>query len=126
MSKFMNLKPIVSPKSIAIIGASDNPQKVGNVILKNNMDSGFPGKIYPVNISGAGTIMGIRSYRSVLDIHAPVDLAVIAIPAMAVPKALDECGKAKVKGAVVVSGCLCLMRQISKIYIFLPPNRFMF
>ncbi len=104
MNKFMNLKPIVSPKSIAIIGASDNPQKVGNVILKNNIDSGFPGKIYPVNINSNGTIMGIRSYRSVLDIHAPIDLAIIAIPAMAVPKALDDCGKAKVRGAVVVSG----------------------
>jgi acetyl coenzyme A synthetase (ADP forming)-like protein len=94
----------MNPKSVAIIGASENPGKVGHVILENNIASGFPGPIYPININANGTIMGRTAYKSVLDVKAPIDLAVIAVPAEVVPAVVEECGKAGVRGIVVVSG----------------------
>ncbi len=99
-----NLHKIISPKSIAIIGASDNPDKVGHVIIKNNIDSGYGGKIYPININSSGTIMGYKSYKSILEVKKQIDLAVIAIPAEFVPDALEQCGRAKVGGVVIISG----------------------
>src|SRR5271170_7484483 len=101
--KYQKLDAIMRPKSVAIVGASENPDKVGHIIMQNYIDSGYPGKIYPINIKG-GTIMGHKAYRSVTDVHEDIDLAVIAVPAQVVPKVLEECGKAHVRGAVVVSG----------------------
>lgn len=100
---YADIARIMNPRSVAIIGASENPDKVGHVIMQNYVNGGYPGRLYPVNIKG-GSIMGLRAYKSVVDIKAPIDLAVIAIPAPAVPKVLDECGRAHVKGAIVVSG----------------------
>jgi acetyl coenzyme A synthetase (ADP forming)-like protein len=102
--RYYNLERILNPRSMAIIGASDNPDKVGHVILGNNIASGFPGKIYPVNINANGTIMGYTAYKSILELKGKVDLAVIAVPAEIVPGVVEECGKAGVKGVVVVSG----------------------
>ncbi|MEM0149775.1 MAG: CoA-binding protein [Candidatus Micrarchaeaceae archaeon] len=102
--KYWSLERIMHPRSVAIIGASDNPDKIGHVIMQNYIDAGYDGKIYPVNISSTGRIMGFKAYKSVLEIKQNIDLAVIAIPAQAVPGVLDECGRAMVKGAVVVSG----------------------
>ncbi len=102
--KYANLEGIMHPKSVAIIGASDNPDKVGHVIMQNYIDSGYSGKIYPVNISATGTIMGHRAFKSVLELKGKIDLVVIAVPAQIVPQVMEECGKAQVKGAVVVSG----------------------
>ncbi|MDE1869755.1 MAG: CoA-binding protein [Candidatus Micrarchaeota archaeon] len=99
----IDLGPMLKPKSVAIIGASNNPDKVGHVILNNYVEGGYQGKIYPVN-KDSDLIMGIKAYKSVKDIHEPIDLAVIAVPAMIVPMVLEECGKAKVKSVVVVSG----------------------
>jgi acetyl coenzyme A synthetase (ADP forming)-like protein len=94
----------MDPQSIAIVGASDNPEKIGHVIMQNHIDLGYPGKIYPVNINETGTIMGRKAYKSMLEIKESIDLAIIAVPAQAVPSVLADCGKAHVKGAVVVSG----------------------
>jgi acetyl coenzyme A synthetase (ADP forming)-like protein len=102
--KYAKLEGIMSPKSVAIVGASENPAKVGHIIMQNYLDSGYPGKIYPININTTGTIMGHRAYKSLLDVHENIDLAVIAVPAQIVPAVMEECGKAHVKGAVVVSG----------------------
>jgi acetyl coenzyme A synthetase (ADP forming)-like protein len=102
--KNMNLTPMLKPKSVAIIGASRNPDKVGHVILQNYINGGYSGRIYAVNKNAAEEIMGIKTYSSVLDIKDSIDLAVISIPAPFVPEALEECGKAKVKTVVVVSG----------------------
>jgi acetyl coenzyme A synthetase (ADP forming)-like protein len=101
---YADLGPIMHPKSVAVIGASKNPEKVGHVIMQNYIGVGFDGSLYPVNINADGDILGFKTYRSVLDIKKQIDLAVIAVPAQAVPSALEECGKAKVKGVVVVSG----------------------
>jgi acetyl coenzyme A synthetase (ADP forming)-like protein len=102
--KYADLRHIMNPKSVAIIGASENPDKVGHVILQNYIDSGYGGRLYPININTTGKIMGFKAYKSVLELKGKADLAVIAIPAQAVPQALDECGRAGIKGAVVVSG----------------------
>ncbi|MEM3208792.1 MAG: CoA-binding protein, partial [Candidatus Micrarchaeaceae archaeon] len=99
-----NLKYVFNPKSVAVIGASRDPKKVGHIILQNYIDGGYPGKIYPVNNKSTGPIMGLRTYKSVKEIKKSIDLAVIAIPAAAVPQVLNECGEVGVKGAVVVSG----------------------
>ena len=92
------------PRSVAIVGASDKQGKVGHIIMQNYIDIGYPGKLYPVNINNTGTIMGHKAYRSVLDIKRKIDLAVIAVPAEAVPEVMEECGKAGVRGVIIVSG----------------------
>jgi len=97
------LNSILNPKSVAVIGAAREPGKIGNVIVKNFLDSGFRGEVYPVN-PNATEVYGLKCYKSVLDIRGKVDSAVIAIPAKLVPQALEECGKKKVNGVVVISG----------------------
>ena len=103
MGEYADLKHIMNPRSVAIIGASQNPEKVGHVILQNYFDVGYSGKLFPVNNSYEGRILGLPVYKSVLDIKSGVDLAVIAIPAEHVAEVLTECGKAHVKGVVIVS-----------------------
>ena len=98
----MNLQAIFRPKSIAIIGASNTPGKVGHVLLKNMIDVGFQGGIFPIN-PGAKEILGLASYPSVLDVPADIDLAVIAIPAASVLQVAVECGKKGVKAIIVIS-----------------------
>jgi len=96
---------MMNPKSVAVIGASRDPNKVGHIILQNYIDNGFSGELYPVNknIAPGEKIIGLTAYRSVLEIKKSIDLAVIAVPAPVVPSVLEECGKAKVKTAVVIS-----------------------
>ncbi len=101
--KYADIGPIMNPKSVAVIGASDKPNKVGHAIMQNYIDVDFDGDIYPVNISAGDRIMGFNAYKSVLDIKKPIDLAVISIPAEFVPSTILECGRAHVKGIVVVS-----------------------
>ncbi len=91
------------PQSVAIIGASRNPEKVGHVILLNYLNAGYQGKVYLVN-RNADEILGMKSYKRVADIKAKIDTAVIAIPAESVPEVLEECGKAGIKSVVVISG----------------------
>lgn len=93
---------LLSPRSIAVIGASTQPGKVGHDIVNNLVTEEFMGKIYPVNPK-ADTILGMKAYASVKDIPGDVDLAIIVIPAAAVPGALRECGDKGIKNAVVIS-----------------------
>lgn len=102
--KYAKIEQMMHPRSVAIIGVSDNPDKVGHIIMQNYIDAGFSGKLYPININSTGKVMGYKSYKSVLDVKERIDLAVIAIPAESVPQVLDECGRVHVKGAIVVSG----------------------
>ena len=92
-----------SPKSVAVIGASRNPKKVGHVILRNFIEGGFEGKVYPVN-RRTDKIFERPCYPSMLKVPEPVDLAVIAVPAPFVPKVLDECGRRKVKAVIIITG----------------------
>ena len=102
-SEISDLQPFFNPDSVAVIGASGNPAKIGHDILRNIKESGFPGKIFPINPK-TGEILGIPCFKSVLDIKDQVDLAVIIIPAKFVPSVLEECGRKKVKSAVVITG----------------------
>jgi acetate---CoA ligase (ADP-forming) len=92
-----------TPASVAVIGASDNPGKYGHEILKNLLQGGFPGTIYPVNPK-ADRILGVNCFKSIKEIPKPADLAVIIIPAKMVPQAIRDCGESGIKGAVIISG----------------------
>jgi acetyltransferase len=89
------------PKSVAIIGASRDPKRGGHRILKN-VKTGFQGSIYPVNPL-CDEIDGLRCYPSVLDIPAPVDLAIVYVPARLVPGVVRDCAKRGVPGVIIES-----------------------
>ncbi|HNQ32508.1 MAG TPA: acetate--CoA ligase family protein [Methanoculleus sp.] len=91
---------IFYPRSIAVIGASASPNKVGYSVLRNLLS--FPGNLYPVNPSRK-ELFGRTAYPSVLDIPGPVDWAVIAVPAPLVPGVMEECGKKGVRLAIIVT-----------------------
>ncbi len=93
---------LFSPKSLAVIGASRNPAKVGHTVLRNIVESGYKGRVYPVNPK-ADEILGLKCYKSVLDIPDDVDLAVITVPAQIVLDVAKECGEKGVKYLVVIS-----------------------
>jgi acetyltransferase len=96
------LDKIFNPRSVAIIGASDEEGTVGYALMKNFTEHGFEGKIYPVNIRKT-EIHGLKAYQTVEQIPEPVDLAVIATPAKTVPDIVEQCGKAGVKGIIIIS-----------------------
>ena len=98
----MNLDFLFYPQSVAVIGASNKEGKIGNAIMKNLINFGFKGKIHPVNVKEE-KILGIKAYKSVLEIPDNVDVAVISIPGKFVPQILEECGQKGVKGVVVIS-----------------------
>ncbi len=97
------LDAILRPNSVAVIGASTSPDKMGHEILKNIIDGGFKGAVYPINPK-ADVILDLACHKSVKDIAEAPDLAVIIIPARFVPQAIQECGEAGVKGAVIITG----------------------
>jgi acyl-CoA synthetase (NDP forming) len=96
------LRIFFEPKSVAVVGASRTPGKIGNNILRNILKLGYRGQIFPVN-PGAGEIEGLRSYPSVAAIPEAVELAVIAIPAQFVLDVMRDCQRKAVKGGVVIS-----------------------
>ena len=96
------LESIFSPRSIAVVGASRHPGKIGYEILRNLIVNEFQGTLYPVN-PNAISIHGIRAYPSLRDIPDPVDLAVVVVPADLALAAAEECGKKGVKGLVVIT-----------------------
>ncbi len=96
------LESFFSPQSVAIIGASRDPEKLGYAVLANLVNGGYPGQLYPVNPK-ADEILGLKAYPSVLDIPAPVELAIIVIPYSLVPAALEQCGQKGVPAVVVIS-----------------------
>lgn len=98
------LEAFFQPASIAVIGASSNPSKLGHAVLKNLINGGYiqHGKVYPVNPT-TPEILGLKAYPSVLDIPGPVDLVVIVIPYMLVPDALRTCGEKGIPAAIVIS-----------------------
>ena len=98
----LNLDKIFNPQNVAIIGASDVEGSVGYALAKNFTQLGYAGKVYFVNIRKP-EIFGIKTYKEVDEIPEPVDLAIIATPAKVVPEIMEECGKAHVKGAIIVS-----------------------
>ena len=97
-----NLDFIFRPRSTAVIGASNREGSVGRALFSNVLMNSYTGVVYPVNMT-AKSVLGVKAYQTVLQIPDEVDLAVLIIPALAVPAVLAECGQKKVKGAVVIS-----------------------
>lgn len=97
------LKAIFEPKSVAIVGASREPSKIGHAILINFINGGFEGEIYPIN-PNVDEILGLKTYKSVKELKGKVDLVVVAVPAPIVPQVMEEAGQAGVKGAIIITG----------------------
>src|SRR5438270_685685 len=92
---------IMKPDALAVIGASAETGKIGNSVMKNLINGGYKGKIYPIHPK-ADEIMGMKAYKSVKDVPGDIDVAVFAIPAQFVAAALTECGEKKIAGAVLI------------------------
>ncbi|MEM2794763.1 MAG: CoA-binding protein, partial [Thermofilaceae archaeon] len=99
------IEKLLRPKTVAVVGASRDPKKVGYQVVRNLIEGGFPrDRIFPVN-PNANEVLGLRCYSSILEIPVYVDLAVIVVPALLVPQVLEECGKKGVKSvAIITSG----------------------
>ena len=96
-----DMNRIMKPDAVAVIGASAEEGKIGNSVMKNLINGGYQGEIYPINPS-AGEIMGRKAYKSVKDVPGKIDVAVFAIPAKFVAQALVEVGEKKIPGAVLI------------------------
>ena len=97
-----DLDKIFNPKSIAVIGASDEEGSIGYVLIKNLTELGYKGKVYPVNIKKTG-ILGFKTYQNVSQLPETVDLAIIATPTKTVPRVVEQCGKAGIIGIIIIS-----------------------
>lgn len=98
-----DLRAFFHPASVAVIGASESPGKLGHEILKNLSEGGYPGALYPINPKSE-RILGHGCFRNVKDIPGLVDLAVVIIPARLVPQAIQDCGQKGIRAAIIISG----------------------
>lgn len=96
------MKNVFDAKSIAVIGASKNPKKLGHDLLKNLIKAGYPGHIFPVNLKEK-EILGIKTYSSVLDIHQKIDLAAIIVPREVVGLVLKQCLLKEIPYVLIIS-----------------------
>ena len=97
-----SLRSILRPRSVAVIGASNRPGSMGQLVFESVIKNGFSGIAYPVTPTSK-SVMSVRTYPSVLDIPDEVDLAIIVVPSTQVVKVTDECGRKRVKGIIVIS-----------------------
>lgn len=93
---------LFEPRSVAVIGASDDPRKYGHRVMESILDAGYQGPVYPVN-PNVDQVKGRKAFPSVGDIPEPVDLAFVVIPARAVLGAIKDCIAAGIKGIVIIS-----------------------
>ncbi len=96
------LNPLFAPKSVAVFGASERPDSVGQIVFQNMLQGGFKGALYPIN-SKNSEVQGQRAYAKIADIGEPVELVVIATPPQTVPAIIEECGLHGVKAAVIIT-----------------------
>ncbi|MBT2490868.1 acetate--CoA ligase family protein [Streptomyces sp. ISL-96] len=96
-----SMRRLMQPRSVAVVGASNEQGKIGNSVMRNLIDGGFPGEIHPVN-PRADDILGRKAYKSVTDVPGEVDVAVFAIPAKFVAAALEEVGRKGIPNAVLI------------------------
>jgi acetyl coenzyme A synthetase (ADP forming)-like protein len=91
------------PRSVAVIGSSRTPGKVGHDILSNLVRYGFQGQIFPINPSAEGDILGLKACHSILDVEVPVELAIMVTPPKTVLSVLDECSNKGVEAIIIIS-----------------------
>ncbi|OIR17469.1 acetyltransferase Pat [mine drainage metagenome] len=96
------LNPLFAPKSVAVFGASDRADSVGQIVFQNMLQGGFKGALYPIN-SKHPEVQGQRAYASIGEIAQPVELVVIATPPASVPRIIEDCGLHGVKAAVIIT-----------------------
>jgi len=100
-----NLEALFRPESLAVIGASDRPQSIGALVMRNILEDGFAGQVAPVNPKHA-TVQGLKAYRDVGSVPFTPDLAVICTPAPTVPGLIEDLGKKGARAAIVLSAGL--------------------
>ena len=96
------LSKLLDPKSVAVIGASDNPSRIGGRPLYYLLKGQFKGEVYAIN-ANRDTVQGMKAYKSILDVPAPVDAVIIAVPANVVVQTIEDCAKKGVGAAVIFS-----------------------
>ena len=96
------LNTLFAPRSVAVFGASERPDAVGQIVFRNLLEGGFKGELYPINPKSA-EIQGQRAYPDLAAIGKPVELVVIATPAATVPGIIEACGLHGVKAAVIIT-----------------------
>jgi len=96
------LDAILKPKSVAVVGASATPGKIGYTVVDNLIKDGYTGKIFPINPSSS-EILGLKTYASVLDVPEEIETAVITVPAKFTAAVVEECGKKNIKGLIVIT-----------------------
>ncbi|HEY2541232.1 MAG TPA: CoA-binding protein, partial [Stellaceae bacterium] len=97
-----DLRPLLMPESIAIVGASADTETLRGRLTHALVGHGYQGRIYPVTRSQS-EVLGLSAYASVGDLPEAADLAVVVVPAAVVPSTLDECGARGIRAAVVIS-----------------------
>jgi len=100
--KMPDMKYLFNPRSVAVIGASSHPEKIGYKILNNIILSGYKGAIYPINIKG-GNILGLQVYKNIADVNEKVDLVVICVPSKFVYEEVKKCSKVSAKFIIIIS-----------------------
>lgn len=105
------LEHIFTPNSIAVIGASDKQGSLGGAVLRNLLNTGFEGEIFPINARGYKSICDIKAYSKVSQLPEGVDLAIICTPAETVDKLITSLAKAKVPAAVIMTGGTARVRS---------------
>ena len=102
LAEARSIADLLTPSSIAVIGASRRPRTVGHEIFRNLLRGGFTGPAYPVN-PNARAVRGVRSYPTINDVPDPVDVAVVTVPAADVPEVVRQCAVKGVRGIVIIS-----------------------
>ncbi|MBI4671904.1 MAG: acetate--CoA ligase family protein, partial [Chloroflexi bacterium] len=97
-----SLEMFFAPRAVAVIGASDKPRSVGRTVLRNLLETPFGGAVYPIHPQSA-QVLGIKAYPNVAAAPEPIDLAIIATPAVTAPDMVKECAAAGVGGAIIIS-----------------------
>lgn len=97
-----SLRPLLKPRSVAVVGASRDRSSVGSLVFRHIIESNFTGTVYPVN-NQAISIQGVRAYPTLLDLPEPPELVVIAVPAQAVSEVIKDAAKVGAKGLIVLS-----------------------
>ncbi len=100
--KYEQIRNIFTPSSVAVVGASRDPDKIGYQIVLNLKDGGYGGKVFPINPK-ASEILGYKCFPSLTDVPDTIDLAILSVPAKYTPQVAKECAKKNVKGVIVVA-----------------------
>ncbi|HEY4418397.1 MAG TPA: GNAT family N-acetyltransferase, partial [Pseudonocardia sp.] len=107
-----SLQPLLAPRSVVVVGAGRRPGSVGRIVLRSIVSGGFTGSVFAVN-PGASVIGGVPCHRSVSELPEGIDLAVLCVPAQAVPEAADECGRRGIRALLVLTAGVTRDRELA-------------